>query len=106
MRREVQTYVEICLICQQAKYSCQKIAGLLKPLNIPEKPWTELSMDFITQLPKTKGGHDAIVVFVDRLTKMVCIASTVTEVSAEGAADLLVQHVVRHHGLPSAIVSD
>ena len=63
-------------------------------------------MDFITQLPKTKGGHDAVAVFVDRLTKMVCLAATTTEVSAEGAADLLVQHVVRHHVLPSLIVSD
>ena len=71
MRREVQMYVETCLICQQTKYSRQKTASLLKPLNIPEEPWTELSMDFITQLPKTKGGHDAIAVFVDRLTKMV-----------------------------------
>ena len=56
-------------------------------------------MDFIIQLPKTKGGHDAVAVFVDRLTKMVRLAATTTEVSAEGAADLLVQHVVRHHGL-------
>ena len=46
------------------------------------------------------------IVFVDRLTKMVRIAATKTEVSAEGAADLLVQHVVRHHGLPTSIVSD
>ena len=48
MRREVQAYVDTCLVCQQAKYSRQKTAGLLKPLNIPEEPWTELSMDFIT----------------------------------------------------------
>ena len=43
---------------------------------------------------------------MDRLTKMVRLAATTTEVSAEGAADLLVQHVVRHHGLPTSIVSD
>ena len=92
--------------CANSPSTRQKTAGLLKPLRIPEEPWTELSMDFITQLPKTKGGHDAIAVFVDRLTKMVRIAPTVTEVSAEGAADLLVQHVVHHHGLPATIVSD
>ena len=106
MRREIEQYVDTCLVCQQAKYSRQKTPGLLQPLGIPEQPWTELSMDFITQLPKTKGGHDAVAVFVDRLTKMVRLAATITEVSAEGAADLLVQHVVRHHGLPTSIVSD
>ena len=47
-------------------------------------------MNFITQLPKTKGGHNAIAVFVDILTKMARIAPTVTEVSTEGAADLWV----------------
>ena len=106
MRREVEQHVDTCLVCQQTKYSRQKTPGLLQPLDIPEQPWTELSMDFITQLPKTKGGHDAVAVFVDRLTKMVRLAATTTEVSAEGAADLLVQHVVRHHGLPTSIVSD
>ena len=79
---------------------------VLQPLGFLEQPWIELSMDFITQLPRTKGGHDAIMVFVDRLTKMVRLAATTTEVSAEGAADLLVQHVVRHYGLPSSIVFD
>ena len=71
MRREVEQYVDTCLVCQQAKYSRQKTTGFVQPLGIPEQPWTELSMDFITQLPKTKGGHDAVTVFVERLTKMV-----------------------------------
>ena len=106
MRREVEQYVDACLVCQQAKYSCQKTPGLLQPLGIPEQPWTDLSMNFITQLPKTKGGHNAVAVFVDRLTNMVRLAATTTEVSAETAANLLVQHVVRHHGLPTSIVSD
>ena len=65
MRREVHAYVDTCLVCQQTKYPRQKTTGLLKPLNIPEEPWTELSIDFITQLPKTKGSHDAVAVFVD-----------------------------------------
>ena len=42
-------------------------------------------MDFITRLPKTKGGHDAIAIFVDRLTKIVRLAPTTTEVSVEGS---------------------
>ena len=105
-KREVLHYVDTCTICQQMKYSRKRTPGLLQPLPIPESPWTELSMDFITQLPMTKGGHDAIIVFVDRLTKMVRIAATVTEVSAEGAANLLVLNVFRHHGIPLSIVSD
>ena len=46
--------------------------------------WQSVSMDFITQLPETSRGHDAILVFVDRLTKMVHFAPTRIDVSAEG----------------------
>jgi hypothetical protein len=54
-------------------------------------------MDFITQLPVTNSGHDAIVVFVDRLTKMVHLAPTVTSVTAEGVAHLFKHHVFKLH---------
>jgi hypothetical protein len=35
-----------------------------KPLPTPTQPWESVGMDFIVQLPKTKRGHDAIIVFV------------------------------------------
>ena len=63
-------------------------------------------MDFITQLPETRKGHDAIMVFVDRLTKMVHFAPTRTEASAEDVAQLFMEHVVRLHGCPEDVVSD
>ena len=63
-------------------------------------------MDFITQLPRSKRGHDAILVVVDRLTKMVHVVPTMTDVTAEGTAKLLVDNVVKLHGLPLDIVSD
>jgi hypothetical protein len=63
-------------------------------------------MDFITQLPVTKSGHDAIAVFVDRLTKMVHFAPTVTDCSARDVACLLNDTVFNHHGLPSELISD
>ena len=63
-------------------------------------------MDFITQLPPTKMGHDAILVFVDRFTKMVHFAPTNTDVSAIETARLFTEHVFRLHGQPKSIVSD
>jgi hypothetical protein len=63
-------------------------------------------MDLITALPRTKAGHDAIVVFVCKLTKWAIYVATVTEVIAPRLADIFLSHVVRHHGLPRAIVSD
>jgi hypothetical protein len=46
---------------------------LLQSLAVPKRAWDSIDMDFITQLPQTKAGHDATSVFIDRLTKMVHI---------------------------------
>ncbi|WVZ58619.1 hypothetical protein U9M48_008871 [Paspalum notatum var. saurae] len=53
----------------QVKADHQKSAGLLQPLPIPTWKWDEVGMDFVTSLPRTKKGNDAIWVIVDRLTK-------------------------------------
>ncbi|RVW72817.1 Transposon Ty3-I Gag-Pol polyprotein [Vitis vinifera] len=45
-------YVKSCLVCQMDKTERKKAAGLLQPLPIPEKPWENISMDFITGFPK------------------------------------------------------
>ena len=103
---DVNDYVRVCPHCQRNKASSQKPGGLLQPLPVPNDVWESISMDFITQLPTTRNGHDAIVVFVDRLSKMVHFAPTHTTVGAEGVAKLFLATVFRQHGLPSNIVSD
>ncbi|KAL0551539.1 hypothetical protein IC582_010628 [Cucumis melo] len=69
MKREVAEFVSKCLVCQQVKAPRQKPAGLLQPLSIPEWKWENVSMDFITGLPRTLRGFTVIWVVVDRLTK-------------------------------------
>ena len=63
-------------------------------------------MDLIAHLPVSANGNDAIVVFVDKLTKMTHLAATTTTVNADGFANIFVDHVFRTHGLPKKIVSD
>ena len=103
---DVHTYVKRCDACARNKPSSDKPGGLLQPLPIPHGPWEDVSMDFITQLPDTHRGHDAILVFCDRLTKMVHFAPTTTDVGAEGTARLFTEHVFRLHGQPKYLVSD
>nr|GFD01143.1 retrotransposable element Tf2 [Tanacetum cinerariifolium] len=69
MKRDVATFVSRCLICQQVKNEHQRASDLLQPLDIPVCKWDEISMDFVTGLPRTQRRHDAIWVVVDRLTK-------------------------------------
>nr|GEV56277.1 hypothetical protein [Tanacetum cinerariifolium] len=53
----------------KVKIEHQRASGLLQPLDIPVWKWDEISMDFVTGLPRTQRRHDAIWVVVDRLTK-------------------------------------
>ncbi|GJR97310.1 retrotransposon protein, putative, ty3-gypsy subclass [Tanacetum coccineum] len=54
MKRDVATFVSKCLICQQVKIEHQRASGLLQPLEIPVWKWDEISMDFVTGLPRTQ----------------------------------------------------
>ncbi|CAI7834524.1 unnamed protein product [Closterium sp. NIES-53] len=70
MANDVQKFVTSCDTCQRMKSSKQKKAGFLQPLPVPEQPWQEVSLDFITGLPPTNAGHDAILVVINKFSKM------------------------------------
>ncbi|PHJ25527.1 dna rna polymerases superfamily protein [Cystoisospora suis] len=99
-------FVKACVKCAKNKAPRQKSGGLLQPLEIPEAPWGEISIDLIVGLPRTTEGHDAILTIVCRLTKMAHFVPTTVNISAEGIAQILNREVVRLHGVPRAIVSD
>jgi hypothetical protein len=104
--RDVQRYVQSCPTCQTFKHSNQRTAGLLQPLTIPAYVWDSIGLDFVTHLPKTFKGHTSIVVFVDRLSKMMRLAPTNDQATASDVVDIMMDTVVRHHGMPRSIVSD
>ena len=103
---DIQAYVGICPSCQHNKVSNQKEAGLLQPLPIPSRKWESIGMDFIVQLPCTTAGHDSILVVIDRLSKLVHLIPTTKEATALDVTNLFIKEVVKHHVLPSSIVSD
>ena len=73
-----------------------------------ESPWQDISLDFITHLPVSRGPeqYDSILVVVDRLTKMAHFIPTWMKGTAITVALQFFDHIVKHHGLPSSIVSD
>ena len=106
LKQDVKAYVARCDSCQRMK-SGRKNRGALMPLPIPDRPWESVSMDFVCALPWVEGNkYDAILVFVDRLTKMVHLAPCNMEATAETVARLFVHHVWRLHGLPRTLVTD
>lgn len=106
LRSDVRNYIKTCSACQANKGRNSKPQGLLQPLPIPQRKWEQVTMDFITQLPKTTAGYDAILVCVDKLTKMVHLAPTHTTATAVDTAELYFDSIVRLHGIQASIISD
>ena len=106
MKRDIEDYVRGCVVCAAVKPSQQLPAGLLQPLPIPHRPWDVISIDFIGPLARTKDYFDSVLVVVDKFSKMAHFIPTTTSVTSEKTARLLISHVFKHHGLPSAIISD
>jgi hypothetical protein len=70
MKRDVAEYVALCDTCQRVKAERQRPTRLWQPLQVPERKWEEIAMDFIVALPRTQSSYDSIWVIVDRLTKV------------------------------------
>ena len=105
MRGTIAQYIRNCDTCSRIKPARHAPYGLLKPLEIPIRRWTSVSLDLITGLPPS-NGYDALLVVVDRLSKMAHYAATTTDVSSKGIAKLYLDNIFQLHGLPDSVVSD
>ena len=101
----VKDYINSCFLCQQAKALHHLYHRELASLSVLTSLWKRLSCNFITDLP-ISNGHDSILVFVDRMTKMshfiLCFKST----SALEFAQFFISYIVKLHSFFDSIVSD
>ena len=88
----MERYVDGYNACQRYKNQSKAPAGKLMPNTIPEKPWSYISVDFITKLPLAQG-YNAILVVCDQFSKMVHFIPTTEKTLAEGLAKLFRDHV-------------
>lgn len=94
-----------CMVCQKNKGETIKSPGLLQPLSIPSQRWEEVSMDFITGLPKSEGKN-VIMVAVDRLTKYDHFCALPHPFVASIVATTFRDTIQKLHGTPKIKVSD
>jgi hypothetical protein len=106
MKQDITKYVVECDICGRVKADHLRRPRFLQPLPIPVWKWEDISMDFITRLPRTTKGHDSIWVIVDRLTKTAHFLPVGTRYTASQYAKLYFDRIVTLHGVPLTIVSD
>ena len=98
-------FLQNCDICQRQKYLTTAPGGLLQPLPVPAQIWEDISLDFITGLPRSKG-YEAVLVVVDRLSKYSHFIPLKHPYTARTVVELFIREVVRLHGVPSSVISD
>ncbi|GJX82198.1 putative reverse transcriptase domain-containing protein [Tanacetum coccineum] len=106
MKADIATYVSKCLTCLRVKAEHQKPSGLLVQPAIPQWKWENITMDFVTKLPRTQSGNDTIWVIVDRLTKSAHFLPMRETDPMDKLARLYLKEVVTRHGIPVSIICD
>ena len=111
LQKHVTNYVKKCLMCQRNKHGRHAPYGEGQPNLIPNGPWEDISMDFITKLPKSRDPvteiiYDAIMVIVDRFTKYLIVVPFKETHTAEQLGHLLLDRLVRDHGVPIMIITN
>ncbi|GJV68565.1 putative reverse transcriptase domain-containing protein [Tanacetum coccineum] len=106
MKKDLAMYVSKCLTCSKFKAEHQKPSGLLQQPEIPEWKWEKITMDLVTNFPRTSSGHDTIWVIVDRLTKSWHFVPIHEDYKMEQLERIYINEIVARHGVPVSIISD
>jgi hypothetical protein len=92
---DVVKFVESCHGCQLNKGRRGKLPGKMMPLPTPKYPWQQMTLDLMGPFWPTKEGWDSILVFVDRLSKMLHAAPCRLKDGAKEIAELFHKHVFK-----------
>lgn len=110
MATDVREYCKTCHVCQTEKPRRHRVYGSLESLPIPHRPWSEITMDFIVGFPTVIGPNglerNAILVVVDRYTKMSRFFAVNTTMKSQELAELLHREIELKYGIPNGCVSD
>ncbi len=105
MSRDVRRFVQGCPDCAISKSPHHLPSGKLLPLPVPNRPWSHLGVDFITDLPPS-DGNTCILVIIDRFSKSCRLLPLKGLPTAMETAETLFNQVFRYFGIPEDIVSD
>nr|GEW17759.1 hypothetical protein [Tanacetum cinerariifolium] len=106
MKADIATNVGQCLTCTKVKAEHLKPSGLLQQPEIPKWKWENVTIDFVTGLPRTPSGYDSICVIVDRLTKSAHFLPKKKTDSIEKLDELYLKEIVCRDGVPVSVISD
>jgi hypothetical protein len=96
--------VRNCSVCGRVKPWRDSLQGLLQLLPVPKRIWKEVSIDFMTNLPKSNSCTNLMVV-TDRLSKDVVLVG-LEDITTDSVAKAYINYVVAYHWLLDYITSD
>nr|GFB83473.1 putative reverse transcriptase domain-containing protein [Tanacetum cinerariifolium] len=102
-KKDIALYVSKCLTCSKIKTEHQRPSGLLQQ---SKWKWERISMDFITQFPRTGNGHDPIWVIVDMLSKSAHFLPIREDFKMDRLTRLYLNEIIARHGVPISIIFD
>ena len=105
MSRRIKSYCENCRSCQLSKPSNQKTPGLLHSIETLD-PFHTLSLDFVTGLPHSEDGYNALLTVTDKFSKAIKLIPCHETTSAEDTAQLYLRYAYSTFGLPVKLISD
>ena len=106
MTGDVQTFVLSCPVCQVEKAEHTLVRGQLQTIQLPDQKWREIFLEFVTDLPETSGGDNAILNLIDRVTRMVHCKPCKKTITAVQTAQNYCQYVGKLHGVRCIIYPD
>nr|GEW74240.1 putative reverse transcriptase domain-containing protein [Tanacetum cinerariifolium] len=106
MKADIATYVSKCLTCAKVKAKHQRPSRLLVQQVIPEWKWDNITMDFITKIPRSSQGFDIIWVNMDRLTKSAHFFPIKENDPLDKLARLYLNRIVARHRIPVLMICD
>jgi hypothetical protein len=100
MSRDIEKFCRSCTVCGEVKSYNRAKQGASLPHPVPEGKWSDVTCDMIVDLPTTARGNNAILLFVDKCTKMTHAVATSKELNSQEFCFLFNKDVVRLHGAP------
>ncbi len=105
MAKDMRRFVQGCSDCAIAKSPRHLPSGKLLPLPVPNRPWSHLGVDFITDLPSSDGNARVLVV-IDRFSKSCRLLPLKGLAPARETDEIMFNNIFRHYGISEDIVSD
>ena len=108
MKKDLEQYIQNCHVCRRANAPQDPYNRKLNPLSVPQRPWTNITIDIVTGLSECELKNTILMV-VDQLAKewvyIPCLDQD-KRTNTEATTKMLLHNVWQKHSLPLSVVSN